>query len=130
MRERNILPLGTQYIQGVTQGFPLGMIAYGIGILLLIRNLKQAMHDVTQPWYADDAGALGTFTRIETYFDSLTHQGPGRGYYSKLSKSVPIVRLENIEAGKCSYHLTDLRCARSHIIWRFTFGTTSPNAVV
>ena len=66
--------------EGVTQGGPLAMITYRIRILPLIKNLKQAIPDVTQPWYADNAGALGTFTRLENYFDSLTHQGPGQGY--------------------------------------------------
>ena len=76
------------------------MIAYGIGILPLIKNLKWEIPDITHPWYAGDAGVLGTFTRIETYFDSITLQGPGRGYYTKPSKSVLIVRPDNIEAGK------------------------------
>ena len=56
----------------MTQGGPLIMIAYGIGILPLIKNLKQEVTDVTQTWYADAAGDLGTFARLETYFDSLT----------------------------------------------------------
>ena len=44
------------------------MIAYGIRILTLIKNLKRDISGVTQPWYADDAGALGMFARLETYF--------------------------------------------------------------
>ena len=87
-------------IEGVTQGDTLAMIAYGIGILPLIKNLKPAIPDVTQPWYADDAGALGAFARLETYRDSLTRQDPGRGYHPNLTKSVLIVRPENPEAGK------------------------------
>ena len=63
--------------EGVTQGDPLAMIAYGIRILPLIKNIKREIPDATQPWYADDAGALGMFARIETYFDSLTLQAPG-----------------------------------------------------
>ena len=51
------------------QGDPLEMIAYGIGILRLIKNPKREIPDVTQLWYADNAGALGTFSRIETYFN-------------------------------------------------------------
>ena len=71
------------------------MIAYGIGILPLIKNIKREIPDVTQPWYADKDGYLDTFARIETYFDSLTRQGqgPGRGYYPKPSKIVLIVHL-------------------------------------
>ena len=73
------------------QGHPLAMVAYGISILPLTSNLKREISDVTHPWYAEDAVVLGKFAIIEIYFNSLTHQGPGRGYYSKPSKSVLIV---------------------------------------
>ena len=53
---------------GGTQGDPLTMIAYGIGILPMIKILKQDISDITQTCYADNAGALGTFARLETYF--------------------------------------------------------------
>ena len=76
------------------------MIAYGIGILPLIKNLKQDIPDVTQPWYADGNRALGTFERLETYFYLLTRQGSVRGYYPEPSKRVIIVRPDNLEAGK------------------------------
>ena len=41
---------------GMTQGEPLAMISYGLRVLLLIRELQEAHPNVTQPWYADDAG--------------------------------------------------------------------------
>ena len=62
------------------------MIAYGIGILPNIKNIKQSMPDVTHTWYDDDAEYLGTFSRLETYFDSLTRQDPGWGYHPKPKK--------------------------------------------
>ena len=77
--------------EGVTHEDTLEIITYEIGILPLIKNLKREIPDVTQPWYADNAGALGTFTIIETYFYSLTRQGPGHSYYPKHSKIVLIV---------------------------------------
>ena len=76
------------------------MIAFGIGILLLIKSIKLDIPDVTQSWYTSDAGDLGTFTRLEAYFDLLTRQGLVRGCHPKPFKSVLIVRPENIEAGK------------------------------
>ena len=36
--------------EGVMQGEPLQMIAYSIGILPLIKNLKQEIPDVTQTY--------------------------------------------------------------------------------
>ena len=58
------------------------MIAYKIGILLLIKNLKLEIPDVTHPWYSDDVRDLGTLSRLKTYFDLILRQGPGRGYHS------------------------------------------------
>ena len=113
----------------VTQRDPLKMIQYRIEILLLIKKLKWEIPDVTKPWYTDNVGSLGTFTRIETYFNSLTLQVPGRRYYTKPSKSLMIVHLENIKAGKQLRHVMDLRCARVHIILGVTQEVTGPRAI-
>ena len=87
-------------IEGVTQGYPITMIAYRIGIILLIKNIKREVPDVTHPWYSYNSGSLGTFARLETYFDSLTCQGPGQGYHPEPTKSVLVVRPENPKALK------------------------------
>ena len=60
--------------EGVTQGDPLAMFSYRIGFLPMIKILKPAYPDITQTWYTDDAGALGT------YFNYLKLHGPDRGY--------------------------------------------------
>ena len=86
--------------EGVTQGDPLATIAYSIGILPLIKNLKRELHDVTQTRYVDNDRELGTFARIDTYFHSLTQQGLGRVCYPKPSKSVLIVHPDNLKARK------------------------------
>ena len=44
--------------EGVTHGYPLAMIAYGIRVLPLIRVLRSDHPQVYQPWYADDAGVV------------------------------------------------------------------------
>ena len=75
-------------------------IAYRIVILPLINNIKHDISDVTEPWYADNAGTLGMFAILETYFYSITRQGLEWGYHPKLSKSVLIICLDNIEAVK------------------------------
>ena len=60
----------------MTQGDPLTMILYGIGISPFIKNLKREISDVTQTCYAENAKVLGTLVKLETYFDYLTRQGP------------------------------------------------------
>ena len=50
--------------EGVTQGDPLDMIAYGLGISPFIQDLRAAHPRVTRPWYADDFGAGGKFLSI------------------------------------------------------------------
>eukprot|EP00980_Cylindrotheca_fusiformis_P020650 scaffold7701_cov62-Cylindrotheca_fusiformis.AAC.1 len=47
--------------EGVTQGDPLSMFAYGLALLPLIRKLKTLHPRVKQFWYADDNGDGGSF---------------------------------------------------------------------
>jgi hypothetical protein len=50
----------------------MSMVAYGIGVLPLIRSqLKHEFLEVKQPWYADDAGAAGNFDFIRRHFTKL-----------------------------------------------------------
>ena len=60
--------------EGVTQGDPLAMAAYVIEVLPLIKQLKATHIVVTEPWYAEDSGALGMYVNIKLYFNSLKHQ--------------------------------------------------------
>ena len=49
--------------EGVTHCYPLAMIAYGIWVPPLIRDIRRDHPRVTQPWYADDTGAGGSLWR-------------------------------------------------------------------
>ena len=82
--------------EGVTQGDPLAMIAYGIGVLTLIRELRNTHPRVTQPWYADDAGAGRTFQHILEHFRYLQARGPARGYYPDPTKRILVVAPGNV----------------------------------
>ena len=54
--------------EGVTQGDPLSMVVYGIGLLPLTLQLKREFPTMYQPWYADDAGVGATYNDIKLYF--------------------------------------------------------------
>ena len=55
----------------VNQSDTLAMIEYGLRILPLIREPRTAHPSVTQPWYADEAGASNTFAGICQHLDDL-----------------------------------------------------------
>ena len=65
MRKRNRTAIFMHNREGMMQGRPLKIIAYGIGILPLIKNLKQELPKINHPWYHDNAGALGRFVIID-----------------------------------------------------------------
>ncbi len=73
--------------EGVTRGDPIFMVTYGILLLPLIRALKDELLDINQPWYADAAGAGGTFQGIRAYFEGAyleklqDEKGYNRGYF-------------------------------------------------
>ena len=43
----------------VTQGDPLAMVVYGVGMLPLTHLLRRQTDELMQLWYADDAAAGG-----------------------------------------------------------------------
>jgi hypothetical protein len=90
--------------EGVTQGDPLKGVAYGLTTLPLIRYLQDEVPDVSQPWYADDAGAGGTFSGIKLYFEKLQEKGPRRGYFPEPSKSILVVQEHNREKAEAEFH--------------------------
>jgi hypothetical protein len=95
--------------EGVVQGDPLSMFAYGIGILPLIRQLKKEFPLVEQPWYADDAGAGGKFDRMRSQFLRLVELGPTFGYFPESTKSVLIVAQHNLERAKSVFADLDFK---------------------
>ena len=67
-----------------------------VGVLPLIWELRTAHPRVTQPWYADDAGAGETFQQVQEHFQDLQARGPARGYYPEPTKSILVVAPGNV----------------------------------
>ena len=77
--------------EGTTQGDPLGMAMYGVGILPLVRKLKKPAVR-TQNWYVDDSGVSAKLRRMREWFDELCDFGPSYGYYPEPTKCVLVVK--------------------------------------
>ena len=82
--------------EGVTQGDPLDMIAYGIWALPLTREIRDAHPRFTQPWYADDAGTGGKFGRVLSHFQDLQARGTLKGYLPEPTKSILVMAPWNV----------------------------------
>jgi hypothetical protein len=84
--------------EGVTQGDPLAMILYGLALTPLALNLRDAVPEAIQPWYADDMALDGTAEQVDTLWSMLEEQGPGRGYFAEPEKSIVVCRPEDTAA--------------------------------
>ena len=88
--------------EGVTQGDPAAMLAYGIGTLTLIRILKLLQTNALHIWYANNARIGSTFNRIDTLYRKLQQIGPDNGNYPEPAKSV-LVMHENAQRNSSDY---------------------------
>ena len=100
--------------EGVTQGDPLTMIAYGIGVLHLIRDLRRAHPRVTQPLYDDDAGAGGEFEETMDHFRDLKLRREARGYFPEPTKSILVVAESNVPRAKEYFRGMGIKVVTGH----------------
>ena len=72
------------------------MITYGIGVLPIIRQLRETHHCVTQTSNADDVGEEGTFKHILAHYKGIQMRGPTRGYFPDPTKIILVVDPRNL----------------------------------
>ena len=70
--------------EGTTQGDPLAMGMYALGILPLIRKLD---HLAKQVWFADDATTGGKLKQLREWWDEIISVGPSYGYFANPKKT-------------------------------------------
>ena len=80
--------------EGTTQGDPLAMAMYALGVVPLIRRLN---HLARQLWFADDASAGGHLTDLVAWWKKLNELGPAFGYYPNASKTWLVVKEEHLQ---------------------------------
>ena len=82
--------------EGTTQGDPLALPMYALGVLPLIDSISG---DLMQVWYADDATACGNLSEIRLWWDKLLQFGPDFGYFPNPSKTCLVVKESFYDAG-------------------------------
>ena len=80
--------------EGTTQGCPMAMPSYGIGILPLLLLIKDNDELLKHVAYADDIGGGSRLANLRRWWDRVVMYGPMLGYYPKPSKSWLVVKPE------------------------------------
>jgi hypothetical protein len=113
--------------EGTTQGDPMSMAFYAVGVLPLIRAVKrdEALAGVLQMWYADDSSAGGRIQGLVKWLRVLIERGPDFGYFPEPDKSVLVVQPADAEAAQklmkdafkadCPKLVTDHRLLGGHL---------------
>ena len=90
--------------EGTTQGDPLAMAMYAIGILPLIQKLSSER--TKQVWYADDVAACGDLSHLRSWWDQLVEVEPTYEYHPNALKTWLIVKENKIEDATTAFEGT------------------------
>jgi hypothetical protein len=96
--------------EGTTQGDPLAMAMYGLGLMPLVDLLREEKtKSRVQAWYADDGQALGKLQSLFTWLNLVKKFGPRYGYYLKAKKTYLIVKPQFLEKAKSLFQKTGIK---------------------
>lgn len=97
--------------EGTTQGDPLGMAIYALGVtpmlnILLLRIGNQHNRMVA---FADDITAAGTLEALKQWWDHLLEIGPSYGYFPQPTKSWLIVKSDQLDQARQTFAGTQIK---------------------
>ena len=96
--------------EGTTQGDPIAMAAYGIGLTPLLEILSS--NDVDQTWkqaaFADDVSGAGKLIFLRVWWDLINKYGPLLGYFPKASKSWLTIKPEHLNSAREMFNGTGI----------------------
>ena len=98
-----------QSAEGTTQGCPMAMPGYGIGILPLLVLVKNDDMHLKHVAYADDIGRGSKLKNLRNWWDRICLYGPMLGYYPKASKSWLVVKPEKEEEARQMFEDTGVQ---------------------
>ena len=80
--------------EGTTQGDPVSMALYGLGLIPLLSKIKRddLSKNVQHVAYADDLTGGGRIRALRKWFDNIVLYGPSFGYDAEPSKSWLVVK--------------------------------------
>ena len=95
--------------EGTTQGDPVAMAMYAIGLSKLQSKINYVNTEVKQVAYADDLAGAGNIKKLRKWWDLVLKHGPPQGYLPNASKSVLIVKPEHFQEATETFIHTGVR---------------------
>ena len=83
--------------EGTTQGDPVAMAMYALGLSVLQDEIRYSKTQVKQVAYADDLSGAGKISDLREWWDTVNTTGPEIGYIPNATKSVLIVKPEHYD---------------------------------
>ena len=95
--------------EGTTQGDPLSMAIYALATIPLINQAQAAAEDVTQCWFAVDAGAGGFLKDLLQWWRTLADVGQRYGYFVNPPKTWLVVKEKHYQAATSLFRSTGIQ---------------------
>ena len=95
--------------EGTTQGDPVAMAMYAIGLSKLQSKISHDKTEVKQVAYADDLAGAGRINKLRKWWDLIVQEGPPQGYHPNAGKSVLIVKQERLQEATATFEGTGVR---------------------
>ncbi|XP_057308551.1 uncharacterized protein LOC130646905 [Hydractinia symbiolongicarpus] len=95
--------------EGTTQGDPLGMAIYAIGLTPLLNLMADGIFETTVAAFADDVSAGGKCRNLKVWWDRLMQIGPLFGYNPQPYKSWLIVKPGHEQLAKATFEGTNIQ---------------------
>ena len=91
-------------MEGTTQGDPIAMAMYAIGLAPLIRRLE--MSDAHQVWFADDSAAGAKLSVLRRWWDLLNDISPAYGYFPNGLKTWLVAKPDLVDEARRTFSTT------------------------
>ena len=97
-----------QAAEGTTQGDPIAMAMYALGLSVLLNEIDCQTTEIKQVAYADDLTGAGKIDKLKAWWDLIIMRGPQVGYHPNARKSCLIVKTEHYERAVDVFSETDV----------------------
>ncbi|XP_076045374.1 uncharacterized protein LOC143027751 [Oratosquilla oratoria] len=98
--------------EGTTQGDPVTMAMYALGLMHLQQKIQYEDTRVKQVAYADDLTGAGKVADLKKWWDLVLAHGPGLGYIPNAKKSVLIVKPEYFDNAKILFENNEVKLTK------------------